>query len=165
MGKVEPIIHFIARHGRLLAAACVLDRKQDSELFVTGYAHDLAPTDTVSCKALDEISPLSDVTRRIIQLVKYNGFGCLNFKFAARKMTTEQLEAHLQALPTIDHEDPASVLTDFGPEGVRHQFSEYAAVPKIFDFNTRQCGSHTRHQTLELYKMLRMYLQAVLDEE
>ena len=163
-GKIEPIFHFIARNGKLLGASCVLDRAQNSELFVTGQAHDLAPTDTVSCKALDQISPLSDIARRIVMLSNYNGLGCFNFKFVPMQMSMFELEHFLQILPTIPHDHPDAVLTDFGPEGLRHHFYEYGAAPKIFDFNTRECGSHTRHQTLELYKHLRMYLDAVVAE-
>ena len=160
-GKIEPIVHFVASSGKLLATSCVLDRKQSSQLFVTGYAHDLAPTDTVSCASFDHISPLSDLVRYIIRVTKYDGFGCFNFKFVPRKMSREQLEAYLQNIPTIDHTDARAVYTHFGREGARHDFAHAAATPKLYDFNTRQCGSHTRDQTLELYKMLRMYLEAV----
>ena len=162
MGKIEPIYHYIAHKGKLIAASCVLDRRdKGNDLFVTGSNNDLAPTDTVSCTALDEIAPLSDVIRRIVELTKYNGLGCINFKFAARKMSQAALEDFLTKLPTLDHNDAAAITTDFGYEGARHNFAAYAAVPKLFDWNTRMCGSHVRDQTMELYRMLRMYLEDV----
>ena len=165
VGKIEPIYHYIARKGKLIAASCVLDRKdKSSNLFVTGSNNDLAPTDTVSCRALDEIAPVSDVMRRIVELTKYNGLGCVNFKFASRQVSQTDLEDVLAKLPTIDHEDPAAITTDFGPEGARHNFASYAAVPKLFDWNTRMCGSHVRDQTMELYRMLRMYLEEAASE-
>ena len=143
----------------------MLDRAQESALFVTGQQHDLKPTDTVSCKALDQISPLLDVTRRIIaRTPNYSGFGCFNFKFGARKMSQQKLDQVLSSIPTLTHDDDDSITTDFGPEGVRHAFSKYGAVPKFFDFNTRLCGSHMRHQTLEAYKMLRLYLDVLASE-
>ena len=164
VGKTEPIIHFVARNGKLLATSCVLDRKQDSALFVTGRQHDLPPTDTVSCKDLDKISPLADIVRRIVLLTGYNGFGCFNFKFTARKMQQNDLDAYLRAIPALAPDSLERITTDFMPKGVRRQFASYAAVPKLFDWNTRMCGSHVRDQTMELYRMLRMYLEEVASE-
>ena len=164
VGRIEPIIHFVARSGRILGASCVLDRAQSSALFVTGQQRNLKPTDTVSCRALEEISPLLDVVRQIIKLTKYNGLGCFNFKYAARKMTQKQLDKFLQGIPTLDNSDEDSITTDFGSDDARQFFSKYPATPKIFDFNTRHCGSHIRHQTEEFYRMIRMYLEEVANE-
>ena len=165
VGMVEPLIHFIARNGKIIAASCSLDRKQSSDLFVTGRNHDLQMTDTISCRSLEEISPLLDIVRRVIELTNYNGLGCFNFKFAARKMTQEQLDEYLLLIPKVPHAQLSdSITTDFGPEGLRHQFSHYDAIPKLFDFNTRMCGSHARQQTIEMYNMLKMYISEVAYE-
>ena len=63
-----------------------------------------------------------------------------------------------------DHDDDDAIATEFGPDGLRRDFGQYLAIHKIVEFSMRQCSSHTRHQTLEHYKMLRMYVRAVLSE-
>ena len=69
--------------------------------------HGRVPTPhKVSCKELDDISPLSDVTRRVISMSNYNGFGCINFKFSANGFTQDVLDEHLREMRKLRLFDP-----------------------------------------------------------
>ena len=35
--QVEPIIHLIARNGKLLAANCMVDKTKEGKIFITGF--------------------------------------------------------------------------------------------------------------------------------
>ena len=58
VGTVEPIIHFIARDGVMLAAACVVHKEQ-SELYVSGKQHPVYQGESVACASLDQLGPLT----------------------------------------------------------------------------------------------------------
>ena len=58
VGLVEPIIHFIARDGAMLAAACVV-HKESSGLYVSGKQHPVYNGDSVACSDLEALAPLT----------------------------------------------------------------------------------------------------------
>ena len=91
----------------------------------------------VSCKELDDISPLSDVTRRVISMSNYNGFGCINFKFSANGFTQDVLDEHLREMRKLREGEPDGITTDFGPENVSYDSEGYESLPRFFDFNAR----------------------------
>ena len=150
----------------MLGTVCSIDKRHGNGLFVTGNRDQLRGVQAVSCKDLDQISPLSDVVRTIVRLTTYNGFGCINFKFASGHMSLDAIDAYLEAMPAAQYPSPESITTDFGEEGVSmHHAASLKAVPKMFDFNARIGGSHVTFQYAEFTVMMRMYLAAVAEEE
>ena len=165
VGKAEPLIHWVARSGKLLATSCSLDNKKAKSLFVTGEKEPLYDADQVSCKDFDSISPLSDLVRSIVSRLNYNGFGCFNFKFAPNTaMTQQKLDDYLLGIQAVEHYDVKAITTEFGPEGAVSNASAYAALPRLFDFNVRPCGSHFKFHFPSLLTMTRMYLDAMASE-
>ena len=80
-------------------------------------------------------------------------------------MTQQQLDDHLLRIPAVGHYDELAITTDFGPEGAISNTSAYAALPRLFDFNVRPCGSHYKFHFPALLTMMRMYLDAMASEE
>ena len=54
-------------------------------MYVSGKFHVYTTGDTVDCAGFDAISPLTDLMHRIVELSDYDGFGCINFKFAPNR--------------------------------------------------------------------------------
>ena len=137
LSNVEPIIHFIARNGKLLATSCLLHKEKES-VYVTGAgSYQLRRGTTVSCHKLDAFSPLNAVTRRIIELNNFNGFGCINFKFAHVKFSEAALNKTLNDLIVSKTKLPESVTTVFGENAdFANTWMEFGAIPKV-------CGAHT----------------------
>ena len=77
------------------------------------------------------------VTKRIVELTGYNGFGCFNLKFAPQEYTQEQLDKDMMALEEIGPLDDNAITTAFGDAPGAQ--STYPALPKLYDFNTSQC--------------------------
>ena len=136
-GKQEPIIHFIAYKGRLLATACFVHSENEA-LFVAGVGkYNLHGGKVVNCTHLDKISPLGDVTRRIISKSGYNGFGCINFKYVPQtssRLTSADVDLLLDQLPKVPSQPPDSPSTEFGSADAASRWAEYEAVPKASAF-------------------------------
>ena len=160
VGIAEPIIHFLAFRGKLLATACVIHREQH-DLFITGQGEVSAPqANVVDCREFDKISPLGDLTRRIVRDTNYNGFGCFNFKFSPNKITQEKLAAALAAIKTIVNTSPLTpAIDDFGPTDAVDKWVTYIATPKLFDFNTRIGGSQHDFHKPETKIMFDLYIR------
>ena len=156
-GQVEPIVHFIAHRGDVLAFTCLLD-KQESELYVAGKGHKPAYV-PVNCKHIADISPTLDVVKAIARQSNYNGFGCLNFKFVPDAMPLDEIEAFLRGLSrddglhmmTQEQDRSARVLTGMG------------AIPKFFDMNARMCGTMMAQHTSQIGPMVRLYARALAE--
>ena len=87
-------------------------------------------------------------------------------------MTKANIDGYIASIPTLDAHDDRSITVDF--HGVTiggdrtttpTNTSQYAATPKLVDMTPQHCGAHAYQHTAQLHKMLRLYLNAVLDEE
>ena len=160
-GKIEPFLYFIARHGRLAGAMCLVNRGK-SDLYVAGreVEYDL---ELVGCEAFEAISAVLDLARRIAAELSYNGIASVNFKFAANNITPDQLEAHLAAIPQIGHTEKA-VVTDFSQ--LRSSLDVYAhdAIPKLFEINPRAGSSLFSAHAPELAYLIKAFLRAAASE-
>ena len=160
VGTAEPIIHFVAFRGKLLATACVIHRERLG-LFITGQgAVSTMHGEAVDCREFDKISPLGDLTRRIVRDTEYNGFGCFNFKFAPNKITQDKLAEALEAIKKVPNSLPLSpTIADFGPGDAVDKWDSYVATPKLFDFNTRIGGSQHDFNQPETKAMFDLYIR------
>ena len=156
-GSQEPIIHFIAYNGKILSSACFIHNEKEN-LFVTGVGkYALHGGKVVSCKDIDAIAPLSDITRKLLQRSMYNGFGCINFKLAANKKSVSEIDHLLSSLPTVNAATGPHLNTDFGADDASSEWEKYDGVAKMFDFNARLCGSHVLYHIPEINPMIEMY--------
>ena len=158
-GSVEPALYYIARNGKMLATMCSVDR-QGTDLFVAGTVQGFK-REMVSCESFEQISPILDLTREIVQLSGYNGIACMNFKFVANTMSKKQLAVYLDAIKEIDHSDPKAVMTNFSRLKSFKKVLGYDAVPKIFEINARSGEPLFTSNIPELVSMLKVFLAQV----
>ena len=59
--------------------------RENETMYVSGKFHAYTTGDAVDCADFDAIAPLTDLIHRIVELSDYDGFGCINFKFAPNK--------------------------------------------------------------------------------
>ena len=161
-GKTEPVLYYIARHGKLVATVCLLNR-QKSQLFVAGADVDFS-FELVSCEAFEIISPMLDLTRHIVEASSYNGIGCINFKFVPVLVSGNELEEYMNDIPTISHSDASVVLTTFVNLRSSQDLTVHDAIPKLFEINPRPGGSMMGVHTPELALMMKAFLLAAADE-
>ena len=155
-GQVEPIVHFVALSGNILAFTCLLD-KQHSDLYVAGKAHhpNYIP---VNCKHFADISPALDVVQAIVRQSAYNGFGCLNFKFVPDSMALEEIEELLSSHARYDGLYMADAVGER-----RMSIDGRSAIPKFFDMNARMCGTMMAQHTSQIGPMIRLYAKKLAE--
>ena len=156
-GPVEPVIHMIAVDGKLLMTDCLM-HYENASLYVTGKNKAENGLKRVSCRDLDVLFPLGHLLRSIVQRAGYNGFGCFNFKYTPHNCTQEELDRYLIDMynqPGLSHHD--NLTTTFDPLPGH----SILAVPKLYDANTRMCGTQMRggYGGPEVITMLRRYLE------
>ena len=160
--KTEPVLYYIARHGKLVGTTCILNR-QKSDLFVAGADVEFS-FELVSCEAFEIISPMLDLIRRIVEVSAYNGIGCVNFKFVPVLVGSQELEEYLGDIPTISHDDPQAVMTTFGNLRSSLDITAHDAIPKLFEINPRPGGSMVGSHSPELVRMMKAFLLTAAEE-
>ena len=163
-GSTEPSVHFMARNGKMLALMCSISKLPPANysLFVKEGDAILDQSEirhAVHCDDLNHITKLYASLKAILSRSRYNGFGCINAKFAANKMTAHELDAYMQALPAAEGDE--NMTTDFGPEGESYDATESLAIIKYFDFNPRMCGTMLYHAKNQVLPMIRLYMGAM----
>ena len=101
------------------------------------------------------------MTRKIIAAANYNGYGCINFKFAPKLFTQDGLDDYLRNLDKVHEGAHAGLTIEFGPIPDIIHVAGYEAVPKMFDFNARLCGTNVFFHQPEFFTMLRIYFTEV----
>ena len=151
-GTSEPTIHWIARNGKVLTFACLVHR-QITDLFVLNAGAERYGADMVDCREYDRISATLHVASSIIAETRYNGFGCIGFKFTPDGIAQSELNAIMSAMVPLDHfslhPEPTTTTKATG---------KYIATPRFYDFNTRVGGNLIKGNSRWVAAMLMLYL-------
>ena len=157
--SVEISPSFIAYRGELLGMLCVFN-KQRSELTIIAMADDESEKNyPVDCADLEKVTALYDMTRRIVELSNYNGFGVINLKLVPGTMSKAQLEHYLTGIPKIQKGSDITVTTDFSTARSSSNVKVLESIPKMFEINPRIGGPLAREYLGEQALMVGLYMK------
>ena len=155
--SIEISPNFIAYRGELLGMFCAIN-KQRSQLTVVAMVDDESEKNyPIDCGDLENISPLYDMTKRIVQLSNYNGFGVINMKLAPGRMSRDALESYLTGVQTIDKGSVKAVATDFTSVKSSDDTTIHDAIPKMFEINARIGGPLYSTYPIQFTHMIELY--------
>ena len=123
---------------------------KSADLYVHSVAnHDEGSSYGIKCTAFEEVTPVLDIIRKIIKKTGYNGFGCLNFKLLQSGSPITE-DAWLEQQEEVNDASLDAVMYDFS--ALRLSDDEHwkatDMTPKIFEVNSRVCGSLPHHPTI-----------------
>ena len=155
--SIEISPNFVAYRGELLGMFCAIN-KQRSQLTVVAMVDTESEVNyPIDCGDLEKISALYDMTKRIVQLSNYNGFGVINMKLAPSKISKDALESYLKGMPTIDRGSVKAVTTDFTNAKSSKDAANHHAIPKMFEINSRIGGPLYSEYSIQFTHMIELY--------
>ena len=162
LGSIKHCIFFVAHQGRSVAYLSHIT-KHEGDLFIDGSKLRV-PSQLVYTPDMIALSPAYSILKKIVRLTKFTGFGCIEFKLIPAARSEGQISDYLSNLAPVSNTTDA-IFTDMALLLDDIVESDYAAIPKFFEVNSRLCQSLHNTWVPAFYEMMKLFVRAVVEEE